>query len=63
MALYQGLLCTEDGHTALRASTALPAKVFAVGVQVVYKVCDDVDLEPLLTEVNAIRQKEKDEES
>ena len=34
-----------------------------LAVQVVYKVYEDIDLEPLLTEVNAIRKKEKDEES
>ena len=37
--------------------------MLCVGLQVVYKVYEDVDLEPLLTEVNAIRKKEKDEES
>ena len=31
--------------------------------QVVYKVYDHTDLEPLLEQVNAERQKEKDEES
>ena len=35
----------------------------SAALQVVYKVYEDVDLEPLLTEVNAIRKKEKDEES
>ena len=45
------------------ASPPSPHCPTLVAVQVVYKVCEDADLEPLLTEVNAIRQKEKDEES